>query len=258
MYTRRFLWGGGYNFTILNGTTAPENPKENTIWINTDIEIGEWQFSADEPTTRADGTALVEGDIWICTNIYAGTTFNAFKKNGLEVNISYCRQYNGSTWIEKTAVIYLNGAWTDIDLVIFDGTTVKNGYSFVTTKYSDTDTVVATPTIADGKVYSNYKAININLRLDQKIDLTDKTTIETVVSFPNSFSTNNWRYFYIANTIGGNVQNEWNKKVACTKTTAEQTIVMDVTEITGEYYIGVAAYSEETTVGVNFHKLKIY
>ena len=39
------LSGGGLNFKIVGGTTEPTNPKENTVWINTDVDIGEWQMA---------------------------------------------------------------------------------------------------------------------------------------------------------------------------------------------------------------------
>lgn len=44
--------GGGsnsLNFKVVGGTTAPVNPKENTIWVNTDQKITGWHFGADEP-----------------------------------------------------------------------------------------------------------------------------------------------------------------------------------------------------------------
>lgn len=37
------------NFEIVGGTAEPSNPKENTIWINTDTAITGWEFSANEP-----------------------------------------------------------------------------------------------------------------------------------------------------------------------------------------------------------------
>lgn len=37
------------NFKVVGGTSAPSNPKENTIWVNTDQKITSWHFGADEP-----------------------------------------------------------------------------------------------------------------------------------------------------------------------------------------------------------------
>ena len=43
--------GGGtsLNFKVVGGTSAPENPKENTIWVDTDTEITSYLFSAVSP-----------------------------------------------------------------------------------------------------------------------------------------------------------------------------------------------------------------
>lgn len=48
-----FLHGNGgaspLNFKVVGGTSAPSNPKENTIWVNTDQKITSWHFGANEP-----------------------------------------------------------------------------------------------------------------------------------------------------------------------------------------------------------------
>lgn len=45
--------GGGsnaeLNFKVVGGTVQPTNPKENTIWINTDEEITEWTLASKNP-----------------------------------------------------------------------------------------------------------------------------------------------------------------------------------------------------------------
>lgn len=50
--TINFKQGGArLNFKIVGGTTRPETPRENTIWINTDTAIGEYVFRA-EPNNK--------------------------------------------------------------------------------------------------------------------------------------------------------------------------------------------------------------
>ena len=54
--------GGGLNFKVVGGTSAPASPKENTIWVNTDTAIPSWHFGVDEPNfynlkTRTEGDA---------------------------------------------------------------------------------------------------------------------------------------------------------------------------------------------------------
>lgn len=40
--------GAALNFKVVNNP-KPENPKENTIWVDTDTEITGWQFASDDP-----------------------------------------------------------------------------------------------------------------------------------------------------------------------------------------------------------------
>ena len=40
--------GGGLNFKVV-GNPKPTNPKENTLWIDTDVKFKRWVFSATEP-----------------------------------------------------------------------------------------------------------------------------------------------------------------------------------------------------------------
>lgn len=51
--------GGGLNFRVIGGTTAPAKPKENDIWVNTDVKITEWVFSGEEPFIRKENVDCV-------------------------------------------------------------------------------------------------------------------------------------------------------------------------------------------------------
>ena len=98
--------GGGMNFKVIGGTVQPENPKENTIWVNTDVEITSWAFSATEPENP------VEGMVWIATGTSSTVDFNALKKNCLHVYPISVWQYASGAWAEITAMIYADGTWS--------------------------------------------------------------------------------------------------------------------------------------------------
>ena len=42
--------GARLNFRVVGGTTAPDNPNENTIWVNTDVKITGWYFDVIDPS----------------------------------------------------------------------------------------------------------------------------------------------------------------------------------------------------------------
>ena len=100
--------GGGtsLNFKVIGGTTQPENPKENTIWVNTDIEIISWEFSTVTPGSPAAGM------VWIKTRFGSSTPFNALKKNEVWVYPFSTQQYLDGAWADKTAMIYVGGVWS--------------------------------------------------------------------------------------------------------------------------------------------------
>lgn len=104
--TRR---GGGapLNFKVVGGT-KPSNPKENTIWVDTDTAITDWVFSATQP-------AAVSGRVWIQTGTTSPVTFNALKKNSIQVCPLTAKQYVNGAWVDKAAKSYQGGAWVEFD-----------------------------------------------------------------------------------------------------------------------------------------------
>ena len=106
--------GAGLDFKIVGGTTQPVSPKPNTIWVNTSTAIGEYQFSATQPTTRADGTALQSGDVWLKTSSAGLIEFNVLKKNKIMVKILGVYQYNNSTWGLKNSMVYKDSKWCNV------------------------------------------------------------------------------------------------------------------------------------------------
>ena len=98
--------GAGLNFSIV-GNPQPENPSENTIWLNTDAEITGWTFSPTQPESPAGGHA------WITIGTFTNVQFNAIKKNRIMVYPIAAKQYIAGAWVSVTAKIYQNGAWVE-------------------------------------------------------------------------------------------------------------------------------------------------
>jgi hypothetical protein len=111
--------GGGLNFKVVGGTTAPSNPKENTIWINTSTKITDWVFSATQPNA-------VSGRVWISTGTSSSMEFNALKKNGIQVYPISAKQYVSGAWVGVEAKSYHNGAFVDW----WDGGLFVNGNQY--------------------------------------------------------------------------------------------------------------------------------
>lgn len=102
------LYGNGgsnpLNFKVVGGTSAPSNPKENTIWVNTSTAITSYVFSPNQPTGSA-------GMVWIALGTSSTVSFNALKKNNITFFIITAKQFVSGAWVDKTAKCYQNGNW---------------------------------------------------------------------------------------------------------------------------------------------------
>ena len=104
--------GDGLNFSVVGGTSQPVNPKENTIWVNTETEISGWVFSAEEPGEPA------EGMVWIIVGTTSEVPFNALKKGELYCFPTSCEQYVGGSWANVDAYLYNGSEWVQFSSAI--------------------------------------------------------------------------------------------------------------------------------------------
>lgn len=104
------------NFEVVGGTTQPENPTENMIWINTDVEITRWMFSADEPSEP------IEGTVWIVTGKTSAISFDILEENVLTVYPLMSYQFINGEFVIKDAQIYQSGEWQPVGCYV-----VQNG-----------------------------------------------------------------------------------------------------------------------------------
>lgn len=81
-------------FEVVGGTSAPSNPKENTIWVYTDTEITGWQFASDDPNLLdfnawangigvQSGTKTVSGNAITLTSNASGDCYTAHSADSL-------------------------------------------------------------------------------------------------------------------------------------------------------------------------------
>ena len=102
--------GGGLNLRVLGGTSAPQNPKENDIWIQIDSTNFEWAFVA-----AGASVANRAGRVWIKLGNGNTDEFQILKKStpAKQVWLSPigCVVGDGSTWRSLNAYLYQNGAW---------------------------------------------------------------------------------------------------------------------------------------------------
>ena len=182
---RGFKNGGGgmpLNFKVV-GNPKPDAPRENTIWIDTDTPINGYTLSADAPAEP------VEGMVWIFTGGVSTAPFAATKKNPIVVEPSAAYQYTGGAWVQKTAQTYLDGAWQEWKIYLFNDGQVNEAV-----------TGGIYGTIQDGKIHfssSVGKADNKTYTAYQQVDLTGINSIKCVFTSTN---TSEYAYFRLVVT----------------------------------------------------------
>ena len=100
------------NFRVIGGTTQPENPRENDIWIETNTTITSYSFQNFDSRNDLD---FIEGKIYIKTDLNTNYIFNAIKINELYVSPVTVYQIESNDGIlvcnRKMASIYKNNKW---------------------------------------------------------------------------------------------------------------------------------------------------
>lgn len=109
------------NFKVV-GNPQPANPKENTIWLNTDRKITGYFFSATQPSNMA------EGNVWIMTGKASTVVFSATKKNPIMVYPLNAKQMVSGALVEVQAKSYQGGEWVSW----WNGELYENGNEFDT------------------------------------------------------------------------------------------------------------------------------
>lgn len=233
------------NFKVVGGTTEPENPTENMIWVNTDTDITSWAFSPTELNFTDNG------NVWFILGTYEGCDFNALKTNSIQLFPMSAKQYINNTWVYVVAKIYQNNQWIPMEKTLFPpvegwtGKSVCSGYS--------TGSYTITNNIFEGQMYSGYCSIG----LVKYIDFTNINTIE--ISFKTSFT----------GTGSGNliarVHNNTNfidgEEIAVKWATAselqEGKLLFNVSGISGWRYLGVGIiFWDNTTHTIKITKIK--
>ena len=243
--------GGGtaLNFRVVGGTTAPTNPAENCIWVNTDTTITSWIFSATEPSPAEAGR------VWISTGTSSPIEFNALKKNGIQVYPISAKQYVSGAWVKVTAKSYQGGEWVDwIEVFYPNGklSTWAVGYKQTANgslTISDGDLVLTSTSTGSGELRTVFYG-------EDKIDVTDISKF--IVNMTIVANRGSWRVALV-NNVTANPHDH----VVCevyNEGTGVWEAKLDVSRVSGTYYFAIYYTSWSATAGqthtANVHTIK--
>lgn len=235
--TRRGGGGiGGLNFEVVGGTTQPTSPKENTIWVNTDIAITEWVFSSAQPTGS-------DGMVWFYTSTVSPAAFNALKKNELQIYPIYAKQYIDGTWVDVQPKTYQNGNWVDWILVIFNENTPETDFNIFTRTNGQFSVTNGTIVIS----YADFRNSEVIFARKERINTSGYTKIILEGNFSGPAVEGYYPEFGLCSTIPTEATiPTYVSKVRITQAAStKQTYSLSVDGYQGEYYFvfSIAAWT---------------
>lgn len=248
--------GAALNYKIVEGTTEPSNPSENTIWVNTDIAITDYVFSTSQP----EG---IEGRVWIIVGTSSAVEFNALKKNAIQIYPTSMRQYVSGSWVPKIAKTYQNGTWVDW----WDGVLYEPGMTEGLTALaweSASDQTARTPKIS-------YGSDSVTLTMDtddtglggrtgvayfDPVDLTPYKTLSinfTMSGTCTDSSTSNG--LFVWESVGNGYYSSAAARAIFTSGDTSKSI--DVSTLEGMFYIGVGLRRHEDTKKITVKSIRL-
>ena len=256
--------GAGLNFKVVGSLTQPASPRENTVWVQTGTAVKQYIVSQDEPTTRADGTALETGDIWIEHGGKSGVEVNVAKKNGIYIRMLTVAMWESGLWVRKEAQLYKNGVWSPFIWKLYDnGSEVMittGGWSLVSAFSSEYEL-----SKTDDYIYLNTsKSTNSKQSFfctEKPIDLTSFNNIIAV----HTYSKGSYGLFKpVAVHTDRDVPKDNNDFVAykdlgidTTKSGTKEVFTLDISALTGVHYVGFAMGTSGGKAHTYFYEMSI-
>ena len=247
------------SFTVVGGTSAPSNPSENTIWINTDATITSWLFDTVAPSSPS------EGMVWISTGEYSIRKFNILTENDVQVYPLSTKQYISGAWVDVTGKIYQGGSWVDwfTYLYKYGDKCTDTGSWTAAEKWKSYDYYYQThtgnpktPTVTwnadhavvncgNGETYRSgifYKNTKIDLTNYKKITFDGKLNSGEVS-------------LYVWSSIGNLYDSEHVVAKKAITNTSRASIELSVSSLSGSYYIGFGMYGVEASAVSTMYQL---
>lgn len=231
---------GGLNFEVVGGTTQPSNPKENTIWVNTNVEIPMWGCGA-----ASERTYTTQGAVWLEIANASDIKMNISEDNTIFIYPKIATQYISNTWVEKDVKIYQNGQWNSLVNIL---NILKNG-----TIHSKAGSYVAVgSTSCNGTIYStSYNTSSGNSGyFSNLIDVTPYKTLRFHINPTGYYDSGLLGLGLMPRVIKASetVNTAINQLTAGKRlySTGTQWVNIDISSLTGSYYINIISVAKFT------------
>lgn len=210
-----------------------DSPKRNTIGVVTRNDITSYIFSPSEPAVPTPGM------VWIATGSSSPGTFNAIKKNVVQVSPLYAKQYIGGKWAEVEAMSYIDGVWLDWFKYLYNKgdecVELTGGWKAYPYKTSGSGSTASTPSVTKGSSTIRLSLGDLKagaLFTEKPIDLTDISSLSiNVIGVSDSKDTG---FLLITKSKKNNYTRD-----AGVKITNTGLVTLDVSDYKGQYYVAV-------------------
>lgn len=242
-----FNSGGGtaLNFAIRKYSSEAallaSQPRQNTIGLVTENKLTGWYLSFSEPEEKKEGTA------WILTGTKGDSSFNALKKNGIQIVPLMAKQYISGSWVQIPAKIYKNGAWVSWMKYLYingDECTDLTG-GWVSQKHSS-GTAGNVEKLSDRiqlSTTANVYASTIEVRTSKTIDFTDVDMLEIdVISRTGMENAQNYIGVYAFLSSSSAAGQKGGTLAYNTPISAAGKHSINLTNCSGKYYVIIACY----------------
>jgi len=242
--------GGGLNFTVKGGVSAPDSPKENTIWVNTGTAVTGWIFSAGQPSSAA------EGAVWFEMTAEGSVEFNALTENAIVLEPLRAMQRIGGQWQSVPAMSYHGGSWVQWipRLYLYNAgdvcAGVSGGWVAVGKKANASASASATTpsvTYNSDNVYVKGSANNASYVFYNKSPV-DLTNYDTLIIDGEIFLHQNANQYDMSkvcvwSSIGTYYSDNLAAQYVLRTGATESHIEIDVSALTGSYHVGFAIHT---------------
>lgn len=244
------LGGGGtsLNFDVKAYATEEAllaaTPKENTIGIITTNKITGWLFSATEPESPA------EGMVWISTGTSSTVEFNALKKNGIQVYPISAKQYVTGAWVDVTAYSYQGGEWVGwITYIAINENDWYKRNPYPSVSYSD-GTYEFSGNSLKGKVTGGNQQVSLVKK--EKVDFSAISEVKFVYSLDTNLSSSGQILVVVSKSNNDASSNSSICAKLIFDKATKQTANLDVSGVSGQYYLWIGLACWENLGTVNF------
>lgn len=217
------------NFDIVSYDTLEKllkaEPAENTIGIVTEAEITSYAFSPEAPSDPEAGM------LWITVGTFSPGSFNALKRNAIQICPLSASQYVGGAWVKVDAMNYLGNTWVEwcADIAIYD-----SGVSYVDLTLTNASKNSGGYLLLDLKRNSNASVKS------ELVKLSGQKLLKVVYS---NLSGNGDTFLGSEGGICARVWNEdgTEKMSSSKKKSSPGELTLDISGLAGKYMVGVYA-----------------